>query len=115
VGSPLSLSDSGAVKFGAVNDIYQNTLLDIPAAIIIGGFCGLLGAFFIGFTIKSGMYRKKYVNTNVKKVCECAFMAFLTATCFYLVVMARSENCLVKSGIVGAGLEEEFRFTCPEG
>ena len=68
---------------------YGNTILDIPASIFIGILSGLMGAFFIGFTIKSGMYRKKYVNTNWKRVLECAIMAFLTATAFYCTVIGR--------------------------
>ena len=54
MGAPLNLTDSGAIKFGIVGGSYENLLLDIPAAIIIGIVCGLLGACFIHFTIWSG-------------------------------------------------------------
>lgn len=109
------MTDSGAIKFGIVGSSYENVLLDIPAAIVIGIVCGLLGAFFIHFTCWSGMQRKKYVNTPVKKVCEAAFMAFITATAFYCVVISRSGGCHNKEGSVAKELEEEFRFTCPYG
>ena len=66
-------------------------MLDLPAAIIIGVFCGLLGAFFINFSIAMGIQRKKYVNTNNKKVIEACFVAFLTASCFYGAVAARRD------------------------
>jgi chloride channel 7 len=67
-GSPLSLTDSGAIKFGVVSSSYENTVLDMPAAIIIGAVCGLLGAAFIEFTRWSAVKRKLYVNTPIKKV-----------------------------------------------
>jgi H+/Cl- antiporter ClcA len=88
-------------------------MLDLPAAVILGIVCGLMGAFFINFTIWSGAKRKMYVNTNVKKVLECMFFAFFTATAFYCVVIARGNNCKDKSGDVAQELEEELRFTCP--
>jgi hypothetical protein len=42
-------------------------------------------------------------------------MAFVTASCFYLAVMLRANNCKEKTGTVGKELEEEIRFQCPEG
>lgn len=105
MGSPLSLADSGAIKFG-LESTYENTILDMPAALIIGVICGLLGAFFINFTIKSAKLRKQYIDKPWKKVAEACFMAFLTATAFYLAVMFRSENCKNKTGTVGKELEE---------
>jgi chloride channel 7 len=112
-GSPLSLTDSGAIKFGVVSSSYENTVLDMPAAIVIGVICGLLGAAFIEFTRWSAVKRKMYVNTPWKKVSEAAFMAFLTATAFYLAVIIRANNCKKKTGTVGKELEEEIRFQCP--
>lgn len=63
-------------------------MLDLPAAVIIGIVTGLMGALFIHVTIILGMQRKKYINTPVKKVIECCFFGFLTASCFYGVVVA---------------------------
>lgn len=114
IGSPLSLSDSGAIKFGEISADIQNTLLDLPAAIVLGILCGLLGAAFINFTLWSGKIRKQYVNTNVKKVLECMFMAFLTATAFYCVVIARKNECKPKTGATEEERAEQLRFVCPE-
>lgn len=114
-GIPLSLSDSGAVKFGSVTQEGENSMLDLPAAVIIGIVTGLMGALFIHMTIVLGMQRKKYVNTPVKKVLECAFMAFITASCFYGVVVARKDNCRPQRGSSGEEQSEEFQFTCESG
>ena len=115
MGAPLNLTDSGAIKFGVVAGSYENLLLDIPAAIIIGIICGLLGAYFIHFTIWSGAQRKKYLTTERKKVMEAALLAFITASCFYVAVMLYPNNCKEIVGTLGKDLEEEIRFTCPEG
>jgi chloride channel 7 len=111
-GSPLSLSDSGALKFGHVTDENENTMLDLPAAIIIGVITGLLGALFIRVSLSTGMYRKQYVNNSFKKVLECVIFAFMTASTFYGVVVWRQNNCRPKDEIAN---EEEFRFTCQDG
>lgn len=89
-GSPLSMSDGAVLKFGNVTYIGQNTILDLPAAIIIGVVAGLLGALFINLVFYFGTIRKKYINTNMKKVIECIIFALVTSTCFYAVVAARS-------------------------
>ena len=51
-GSPFSLTDAATLKFGYLEP-EENSLLDIPAAIVIGAVCGCLGALFI------------YVNINL--------------------------------------------------
>jgi chloride channel 7 len=83
---PLSLSDSGSLKFGNVASNQENSMLDLPAGIILGAICGLMGALFIWVSIELGMRRKKYINTPIKKVLEAVFFAFVTASSFYAVV-----------------------------
>lgn len=111
-GSPLSLSDSGALKFTSVNAEGENAMLALPAAIILGGVTGLLGALFIHCSISLGMYRKKYINTPIKRVIEALIFAFVTSSTFYAVVVWRRNICnqipLTESG-------ETRTFTCPEG
>lgn len=92
-GSPLSFSDSGAVKFGEVVSTDENSILDLPAAIILGVVAGLLGAFFIYVNVNVNILRKKYVNTNVKKIIECVLFAFVTSSAFYGMVAVRPNNC----------------------
>lgn len=111
-GSPLSLSDSGALKFGHVTDENANTMLDLPAAIVLGVITGLLGALFIRVTLSTGMYRKQYVSTPFRKIFECVLFAFMTASTFYGVVVWRQNNCKLKDVTPN---EEEFEFTCPDG
>jgi H+/Cl- antiporter ClcA len=65
----------------------------LPAAIILGIVCGCLGALFINITVWNGVWRKKIVNTNAKKVIECIAVAFITASIFYAVVTIRKNNC----------------------
>jgi chloride channel 7 len=108
---PLSISDSGAVKFGTLSS--ENSMLDIPAGIILGVASGLLGAAFIWVNVNVNVVRARVSNTPVKKILECMLFAFVTATCFYLVVALRASNCKPVGEEVSA--EELFEFTCPEG
>ena len=87
-GSTFSLSDTGALKFGKLSD-EESSLWDIPAAVVIGAVCGLLGSFFIYVNINLAMYRKRYINKNWKKIAEAVFFAFLSASVFFGVVCAR--------------------------
>ena len=91
-GSPFSLTDAATLKFGELEG-EENTLLDIPAAIFIGAICGCLGSFFIYVNINLAIWRKKYINTNVKKILEAGFFAFVTSSVFFLAVFLRRDNC----------------------
>ena len=55
----------------------------IPAAVILGVICGLLGAFFVVFNARIGKIRKLYINTDCSKVFEAIFFAVLTSSAFY--------------------------------
>jgi len=57
----------------------------------MGILCGCLGALFINFTIWNGKWRKKYVNSDFKKVLECIAVAFITSSAFYMVVWIRKD------------------------
>lgn len=92
--SPLSLSDSGALKLGNLSIQNENSILDLPAGIILGVICGLFGAFFIWVSIALGMWRKQHINTPLKKVLEAMFFAITTASMFYLVVWLWRGSCV---------------------
>lgn len=109
--SPLSLSDSGALKLGNLSFASENSMLDLPAGIILGIICGLLGALFIGVSIRLGMLRKIYINTSIRKVLEAITFAFVTASIFYLIVMIWSYNCIQ---ITTEDSKHLFQFYCTE-
>jgi chloride channel 7 len=112
--SPLSLSDSGALKFGSVSDTTENTMMDLPGALIIGTVAGVMGAIFIHITISLSIVRKKYVSRPWSKILECVLFAFFTSTSFFLVVSLRQSNCF-KVDQTSFDLSEEVQFTCPDG
>ena len=111
-GKTFSLSDSAAVKFGSL-DPGESSLLDIPAAIVIGLVCGLMGSFFIFVNIKLGMYRKKYITKNWQKITEALLFAFVTSSLFFAVVVLRRDDC--RNQPVNASLETNYmKFRCTE-
>ena len=83
-------------------------MLDLPAAIVLGVICGLLGAFFIYTSISLSMLRKVYVNTPMKKVIECILFALVTASVFFGVVLLRSNNCRPIDIVEGETYEYQF-------
>ena len=113
-GTTFSLNDTGALKFGKLDD-EESSLLDIPAAVVIGLFTGLLGSFFIYVNINLGILRKKYINTNTKKIIEALCFAFASASIFFGVVVARKDNCRYVTEEGQEAETNQFRFRCPEG
>jgi H+/Cl- antiporter ClcA len=110
----LSLSNSATLKFGEVNIVYS-PLSDAVVAVILGIICGLLGALFVSVYSNLGVLRKKYVNTNFKKILEVLIFSLATSSVFYWLSAANSshpKNCVSSSE---ANTEEIFEFTCPEG
>jgi len=113
LGAPLSMSDGAALKFGDVTQIGQNSILDLPAALILGVVGGLLGAFFINITLWNSIWRKKFVTTPWRKVFECIAFAFVTSSVFYGVVCARKNNC--KPIADAEANQYEIVWECSEG
>lgn len=85
-GATFSLSDTGALKFGKLSDS-ESSLWDLPAAVVIGIVCGLMGSFFIYVNINLSILRKRYINKNWKKIAEALFFAFMSASIFFSVVI----------------------------
>lgn len=108
--APLSFSNSASIKFGRFENA-QSTILDLPAAVIIGIICGLLGSFFIYVNTILGTIRKQVINTNSRKIVETCLFSFVTAASFYLIVLLRVDNCRKHRDEDVA--DEEFRFYCP--
>lgn len=110
-GSVVSLTDSAALKFGTLDDGNFNTFLDLPAAIIIGIVCGLLGAFFIYVNVNLAVLRKRYITQNWQKLLEASLFAFATASVFFGAVALQRNSCETVPQNVG---EENnlVQFTC---
>jgi len=68
-------------------------LLDLPAAIVIGIVCGLLGSLFIFVNISLGILRKKYIKKNWQKIMEACFFSFLSCSIFFGAVVLRQGTC----------------------
>lgn len=90
-GSEVTLSSASVLKFGNVTQL-KSPISNLPSAIVLGSITGAMGAIFINVNTQLGIWRKKYVNTNIKKILETCLFAFATATTFYLVA-ANAPNC----------------------
>jgi H+/Cl- antiporter ClcA len=113
-GSVLSLSNSATLKFGEVNIMYS-PLSDAVVAVILGIICGLLGALFVSVYSILGVYRKKYVNTNLKKVLEVLVLSLATSSVFFWLSASNASNPANCISLSTAAAEETYAFTCPEG
>jgi len=109
--SPFSLSDQATLKFGDLED-EENSLLDLPAAIIVGATCGCLGALFIHVNVSLAILRKKYITKNWMKIWEALFFAFATSFVFFGTTLLRGKNCTKSQP---GNEDDEFRFYCPDG
>jgi H+/Cl- antiporter ClcA len=68
----------------------------MPAALIIGAICGVLGSLFIYINTKLGIFRKYYIVSPLKKIAEAVFFGLLTSSVFYLVTYSRKHDCVAK-------------------
>jgi chloride channel 7 len=102
------------LKFGTL-ETTTSSMLDLPAAVCIGLVCGLIGTSFIWVNINLGIYRKKYINTNMKKIFEAIFFAFTTSSCFFLGVLCTKNDCVKITDMAQAEDNGVMRFICEEG
>lgn len=92
-GAPLSVADGSSLKFTAISNDEINLMFDMPCAIVLGIIGGLLGALFIDAAFRLGVYRKKYINTNLRKIIETLVFAGVTSVAFYALVLLSNDNC----------------------
>jgi len=69
------------VKLGTI--VVPTTIWDYPAALIIGAFGGVLGAFYIWLNLEVNKIRKKFLTTKLRKIIETVTLAFVTSTVFF--------------------------------
>jgi H+/Cl- antiporter ClcA len=63
----------------------------VLAAVILGVVAGLLGVVFVYTNKITSSLRKKYTNSNWKKVLEVAIFAALTSLSFFLLINTMSR------------------------
>lgn len=109
-GTTFSLDDTGALKFGSLDD-QESSLYDVPAAIVIGIVCGLLGSFFIFVNINLAILRKRYIVKNWMKIVEAVGFAAFSCSIFFGCVLLRQGSCRTPAN---EGTEVNLmQFRCP--
>ena len=68
----------------------------MPAALIIGAICGVLGSLFIYINTKLGVFRRNYIVSPLQRIFEAVFFGLLTSSVFYMVTYSRKNDCVVK-------------------
>ena len=81
-GNANDVSAVHELKFKATF-VESPTMATIPAAVILGAICGLLGAFFIFVNTNLNKKRKVWINKPWKKIVEVVIFSILTASAFY--------------------------------
>jgi chloride channel 7 len=81
-GAPLTLNSSAVLKFGKIS-YFDTPMTDLLIAIILGTICGLLGAFFICVYAILGFFRKKFIDSKLKKVLEVVLFSMISASIFF--------------------------------
>jgi chloride channel 7 len=112
-GAVLSLSNASYLTFGNIYIPYS-PYFDAVAAVFLGVIGGLMGAAFVWVNSNMAILRKKYVNTNAKKIAEVMLFSLVTTSVFYwlsALSAANPEDCLP---VYGQSVNF-YAFTCPPG
>jgi len=59
---PITLSDSGVLKFGIIPQNHPSPLIELPGALILGLVGGLLGALFVSVNTKLAIWRRDHIK-----------------------------------------------------
>ena len=103
--------NSSVLKFG-VNNVTSPTFEVLPGAFIVGAITGVMGAGFVIVNSNLGLLRKKYINTNAKRIAEAAFFSLLTTSVFYWFPRAITE-CKPISDLSAENVEISVQYDCP--
>ena len=94
--NPVTLSDAAILKFGIMPEEHPIPLYELAGAVIIGFFCGIMGAIFVRVNICLLKLRKKTIKKPWQKVLEVSLFAALTSMTFFMVSLTLNK-CLPKS------------------
>jgi H+/Cl- antiporter ClcA len=97
-GSPLLLSEIGALKFGVTNPDGPCSIAEIPGAIILGIAGGLLGSIFIYIYTWLAKLRQRYLIKNLHKILEVLVLTFISASIFFIFA-TMGGRCIKRSDI----------------
>jgi H+/Cl- antiporter ClcA len=89
-GEELEVNAAGTVKFGKLADVAV-PLTQVLGALVLGVMGGVLGTFFITVNGFMGKQRKRFVNTNWKKIIECGCFGVATISTMTLLVTLFGE------------------------
>jgi chloride channel 7 len=103
--------NSASLKFDDTN-YPAPTIQCLPAAIFIGLFCGLLGAFYVWANTLVNLFRKDYMFHPTMKVLEVCMLSFVTTSVAYWLPYLIKANCY------GKGTTNDYKFlvqyNCPD-
>ena len=86
----------------------------IPAAVILGVICGLLGSFFIWVNTNLNKKRKKIVTQNWQKILEVLLFSLATSSAFYWFPHLYNE-CKSNELVSEANLDLLVQYDCDKG
>ena len=101
------------LKFGGVF-VESPDMSSIPAAIILGIICGLLGALFVIVNSRLYKLRKRFIVKSWQKVLEAITFAFFTSSVFYWAAMIYG-TCKDRSMISEKNQELLLQYGCSTG
>jgi chloride channel 7 len=70
--------------------------VELLGTVILGAVCGLLGAVFVSVNTQLFNLRKRYVNTNARKVGEVVLFSAVTSFMFFGLAYVMNR-CLVRT------------------
>jgi len=90
------------------------TMSTLPAAVILGVICGLLGSIFIWVNTNLNKKRKKYITKNWHKLLEVVLFSLATSSVFYWAPHLYNE-CKPASEIADENLSLLVQYDCKDG
>ena len=112
-GTADDISAVHELKFKATF-VESPTFSTVPAAIILGIICGLLGALFIYVNTNLQKIRKRKITKNWQKLLEVFIFSLVTSSAFYWVPKMYNE-CRSDADISEENLDLLVQYDCKEG
>lgn len=108
------------VSASTLNFVYGDqltnaTIKTIPACLVNGLICGVLGAVFVKLNFKLAAYRRRYLNNPWLRVAEAIFFSLLTTSSFFWLPKFFRADCVERSAVNDFNKDLIVRYNCPEG